>query len=45
MLNQLEPDPIFKTVFYAIAFLAILGMAAILVFIGLGIWKFMELIS
>lgn len=40
-----EPDPIFKLMFCLVATLATLGTITLLCLMGLGIWKFVELIS
>jgi hypothetical protein len=45
MFHNLEPDPIFKLMFSIVATLATLGMVTLLLLIGLGMWKFVELIS
>lgn len=44
MFNNLEPDPIFKLMFVMVSTLATLGMVTLLCLMGLGIWKFVELV-
>ena len=38
-------DPVFDFVIRAVAFLAIIGLTGLLLLMGLGIWKLVELIS
>lgn len=45
MFNNLEPDPIFKLIFIMVSTLATIGMVTLLCLMGLGVLKFMELIS
>jgi hypothetical protein len=40
-----EPDPVFKLLFCLVATLATLGMITLLCLMGLGVWKFVEMIS
>lgn len=40
-----ESDPVFKLLFCLVATLATLGMITLLCLMGLGVWKFVEMIS